>query len=150
MLLKRILVAFFALSLTGCETKVIQHGLVPNNDELALIKPGLHKRSDVRVILGPPSTIAQFEPRSWYYVGSQVQKEPFAKSSLLARKIVEVRFNSEGYVTTVKSFDSTNEKKIKPAERITATGGKQLTIIQQLIGNAGRFTGKGNEAPNEN
>jgi len=57
MLLKRILVAIFALSLTGCETKVIQHGLVPNNDELALIKPGLHKRSDVRVILGRGITL---------------------------------------------------------------------------------------------
>jgi len=113
-----------------------------------MIKPGLHKRGDVRVILGPPSTVAQFEPKSWYYVGSQTQKEPFAKSRLLSRKIVEVRFNSEGYVTSVKSFDSTNEKKIKPAERITATAGKQLTIIQQLIGNAGRFIGSGNEPIN--
>ena len=146
MLLTRTFLAFLALSLTACETRVSKHGMIPSDDELALIKPGVHKRGDIRVILGPPSTIAEFEPKAWYYIGSEIQKEAFSKSRLLVRKITEVRFDSQGFVTVVKSFDTSEEGQVTPVERKTPTAGKKLTIIQQLIGNAGRFIGTDNEA----
>lgn len=142
--------AFLALFLSGCETRVSKHGMVPTNDELALIKPGLHNRGDVRIILGSPSTIARFSPKAWYYVESQFKKKAIANPSLLARKIVEVQFDDRGFVKKIKSFDSTDEQKIRPVERKTPTGGKQLTIIQQLIGNAGRFIETSRDAPNPN
>ncbi len=131
--------AFLALSLSGCETRVSKHGRVPTNDELALIKPGVHNQGDVEIILGSPSTIARFKPKAWYYVESQFKKKAIANSSLLARKIIEVQFDDRGFVKKIKSFDTTDEQKIRPVERETPTGGKKLTIIQQLIGNAGRF-----------
>ena len=84
MLLTRTFLAFLALSLTACETRVSKHGMIPGDNELALIKPGVHKRGDIRVILGPPSTIAEFEPKAWYYIGSEIQKEAFSKSRFLS------------------------------------------------------------------
>ena len=124
--------------------------MVPTDDELALIKPGVHNRGDVRIILGSPSTVARFKPKAWYYVESQFKKKAIANSSLLARKIIEVQFDDRGFVKKIKSFDTTDEQKIRPVERETPTGGKQLTIIQQLIGNAGRFIETGNNAPDLN
>ena len=146
MLLTRTLLAFFAISLTSCEMRFAKHGVVPNDNELALIKPGVHTRGDIRVILGPPSTIAQFEPKAWYYIGSEIQREAFSESRLLARKITEVQFDSQGFVTVIKSYDTTEEEQVTPVGRQTPTAGKQLTIIQQLIGNAGRFIGTDNGA----
>ena len=144
MLLIRSLFAFLTLSLIGCDARVIKHGMIPTSDELALIKPGIHNQGDVRIILGSPSTIARFEPKTWYYIESRFQKEGFAKSSLLSRKIIEVQFTAQGMVKTIKSFDGTQEQKVKPVQRETPTGGKKLTVIQQLIGNAGRFIGTDN------
>lgn len=149
-MLIRTFLGFLALSLSGCETRVSKHGMIPTNNELALIKPGVHNRSDVRIILGSPSTIARFKPKAWYYVESQFKKKAIANSSLLARRIVEVQFDDQGFVKKIKSFDTTDEQKIRPVERETPTGGKKLTIIQQLIGNAGRFIEKSNDETNSN
>ncbi|MEC9077723.1 MAG: outer membrane protein assembly factor BamE [Pseudomonadota bacterium] len=149
-MLIRTFVAFLALSLSGCETRISKHGMVPTDDELALIKPGVHNRGDVRIILGSPSTVARFKPKAWYYVESQFKKKAIANSSLLARKIVEIQFDDQGFVKKIKSFDTTDEQKIRPVERETPTGGKKLTIIQQLIGNAGRFIEKSNDETNSN
>ncbi len=149
-MLIRTFLAFLALSLSGCETRVSKHGMVPTNDELALIKPGVHNQGDVKIILGSPSTIARFKPKAWYYVESQFKKKAIANSSLLARKIIEVQFDDQGVVKKIKSYDTTNEQKVRPVDRETPTGGKKLTIIQQLIGNAGRFIETGNNASNSN
>lgn len=149
-MLIRTFVAFLVLSLSGCETRISKHGMVPTDDELALIKPGVHNRGDVRIILGSPSTVARFKPKAWYYVESQFKKKAIANSSLLARKIVEIQFDDQGFVKKIKSFDTTDEQKIRPVERETPTGGKKLTIIQQLIGNAGRFIEKSNDETNSN
>ena len=142
--------AFLALSLSGCETRILKHGMVPTDNELALIHPGVHNRGDVRIILGSPSTVARFKPKAWYYVETQFKKKAIANSSLLARKIVEVQFDDQGFVKKIKSFDTTDVQKIRPVERETPTGGKKLTIIQQLIGNAGRFIEKSNTETNSN
>ena len=149
-MLIRTFLAFLALSLSGCETRILKHGMVPTDNELALIKPGVHNRGDVRIILGSPSTVARFKPKAWYYVETQFKKKAIANSSLLARKIVEVQFDDQGFVKKIKSFDTTDEQKIRPVERETPTGGKKLTIIQQLIGNAGRFIEKSNDETNSN
>ena len=149
-MLIRTFLAFLALSLSGCETRISKHGMVPTDNELALIKPGVHNRGDVRIILGSPSTVARFKPKAWYYVETQFKKKAIANSSLLTRKIVEVQFDDQGFVKKIKSFDTTDEQKIRPVERETPTGGKKLTIIQQLIGNAGRFIEKSNTETNSN
>lgn len=149
-MLIRTFLAFLALSLSGCETRILKHGMVPTDNELALIKPGVHNRGDVRIILGSPSTVARFKPKAWYYVETQFKKKAIANSSLLTRKIVEVQFDDQGFVKKIKSFDTTDEQKIRPVERETPTGGKKLTIIQQLIGNAGRFIEKSNDETNSN
>ncbi len=50
-------------------------------------------------------------------------------------------------VTSVRRYGLGDARSIEPVERSTSTGGKKLTILQQLVGNIGRFTGGGQAEP---
>lgn len=126
-------------ALVACAETETLHGLIPDKQDLASIKPGVHKRSDVQVILGAPSTVSNFESDTWYYVGNRVKTELFFKPEVLERKVVTVKFDEKGVVEKVETIDSTKTEEIALVERETPTKGKDLTVIQQLLGNIGRF-----------
>ena len=126
-------------AVTACEEHVNVRGNVPHSTDIAKIRKGFHKKSDIENLLGTPSTVATFKKETWYYIGGRVKTVSFFKPEFLDRKIVIVKFNSAGVVDSVESRDAPTNKEVKLVERETPTKGKELTIIQQLIGNVGRF-----------
>ena len=132
------ILAMFAV--TACEEHINMRGNVPHSVDIAKIRKGFHKKSDIENLLGTPSTVATFKNETWYYIGGRVKTVSFFKPEFLDRKIVIVKFNSAGVVDSVESKDAPTDKEVKLVERTTPTKGKELTIIQQLIGNVGRFS----------
>lgn len=129
--------------LTGCEEVVDVRGNMPHPAVLAKIKPGFHKRSDVENMLGTPSAVATFKKEVWYYIGGRVKTVSFFRPEVLERKVVAVRFDKKGIVSKIEAKDAPKDKKIQIVERETPTKGKDLTFIQQIIGNIGRFGNPG-------
>lgn len=136
---------------TACEEVVDVRGNMPHPAVVAKIKPGFHKRTDVENMLGTPSAIATFKREIWYYIGGRVKTVAFFKPEVLERKVVIVRFDKKGIVTKIDARDAPIDKKIQLVERETPTKGKDLTVLQQLIGNLGRFgtPGSGEDASNQ-
>jgi outer membrane protein assembly factor BamE (lipoprotein component of BamABCDE complex) len=128
-----------AALLAGCEEQVYVRGNMPDARQLSEIKPGQTTRRQVSDILGAPSTTATFEKEIWYYIGGKVKTVSFFEPELLDRKVVTVHFDKKGVVDKVEKKDSTDVKPVVLVQRETPTRGKDLTIIQQLIGNLGRF-----------
>jgi len=132
-----VIVAMFAV--TACEEQINVRGNVPHSADIAKIRTGFHKKSDIENLLGTPSTVATFEKETWYYIGGRVKTLSFFKPEFLDRKVVVVKFNSAGVVASVEARDAPTNRDLKLVERETPTKGKELTVIQQLIGNVGRF-----------
>ena len=128
------------LALTGCEEHIEVRGNVPHAEDIAKIKKGFHRKSDIENMLGTPSAVATFEKETWYYIGGRVKMVSFFRPEVLARKVVIVKFNKAGLVDQVEAKDAPKDNDIKLVDRETPTKGKDLTIIQQLIGNVGRFS----------
>ena len=63
----------------------------------------------------------------------------FLAPKILKRRALKIRFNYEGIVKEIKEVDSTKLVEIEHIKRTTPTTGKELTVIQQIIGNVGRF-----------
>ena len=124
---------------TACEEVIDVRGNMPHPDALSQIKLGFHKRTDVENMLGTPSAIATFKKETWYYIGGRVKSVSFFKPEVLDRKLVIVRFDKKGLVSKIESRKPPLDKKIQLVERETPTKGKELTFLQQLIGNLGRF-----------
>jgi len=140
-------VAFTALA--ACTPERDLHGILPDKEQIAEIKPGQTRQEDVTRILGTPSATATFDKETWYYVGERTETTAFFKPDVLEHKIVVVRFDKEGVVEKVQQVDAMKAgKEVTPVARETPTKGKELTVIQQLIGNVGRFN-KAGESPSE-
>lgn len=130
-------------ALWGCAEEVDVRGNLPDAKTIALIKPGQTTRAQVEATLGTPSSVATFDKEVWYYIGGRVKNVSFFKPELLERRIIAIRFDKSGVVDDVRQLDAADGKHVALVQRETPTKGKELTILQQLIGNIGRFGGQG-------
>ena len=133
--------AAFVSIMTGCEFPVDSRGNAPDSKRVISIKPGVHKRQDVEQRLGAPSTITTFDNETWYYISGRVKSVAFFKPKLMKRTILTVKFDKQGIVQKIYELDTTKQKEISFVKRETPTKGKELTFIQQIIGNIGKYSG---------
>lgn len=127
--------------LAACEEQVDVRGNLPDPKMVQDITPGQTSRAEVEDMLGAPSAVATFQKEIWYYVGGKVKTVAFFRPELLDRQVVTIRFDEKGIVEAVEHGDGTADKEISLVERETPTRGKDLTVLQQIIGNVGRFGG---------
>lgn len=130
-----------AIGLTaGCERVVKQHGYAPAREELAEIRVGQDTRASVRRKIGRPSTTGVFLPDRWYYVASEMEHYLFYEPRLASRRVVAVRFGPDEVVTSVNEYGLEDGRVIDLETRTTPTLGRELTVMQQILGNIGRVT----------
>jgi outer membrane protein assembly factor BamE (lipoprotein component of BamABCDE complex) len=125
--------------LLGCAGEVDTHGDIIQDDRLARIIPQQHTQRDVLAILGSPSTLSVLDGEAWYYIGDRRESIAFFKPDLLERETVVVSFDDSGIVKSVEKSSVDKENKIEVVERETPAHGSDLTMIEQFLGNIGRF-----------
>ena len=52
-----------------------------------------------------------------------------------------VRFDKKGVVQQVERLDKQDGRDVQVVDRKTPTRGKELTVLEQLLGNVGKFSG---------
>lgn len=125
--------------LTACAGQVATHGDIIQDDKLAKIVPYEQSQRDVLAILGSPSTVSVLDGEAWYYIGDRRESLAFFEPELLERDTVVIAFDSTGMVTSVEKTTVNEELKIDVVERETPAHGSDLTMIEQFLGNLGRF-----------
>lgn len=141
-----IVVALAITMINACSSRLTVHGSDVDPQKLAEIKPGEMARREVQEILGSPSSKAVFDKESWYYVSSRTESFAFFEPKITERKVVIIRFDKKGIVSKVDSLSLADGQKIEIVDRVTPTKGKEYTLIEQLVGNVGQYTGKINRA----
>ena len=112
---------------------------MPDPEVIAEIVPGRDTREDVIAQLGTPSAISSFQDNTWYYVGKRQEQVAFFSPDLIDQQVFEVSFDENGRVLSTRLYTKADQQAIDPVDRITPTEGKELTLMQQLLGNLGRF-----------
>ncbi|MEQ9640879.1 MAG: outer membrane protein assembly factor BamE [Alphaproteobacteria bacterium] len=126
--------------LVGCETQEEQTGYIIDEYSIGEIRPGVTDRDSVATLLGTPSAGATFDDsKTWYYVSRRSEQLAFLDPDIKEQQVVAVRFNDIGVVEEVKRYTLEDGKVIDPVDRITPTRGRELTVLEQLFGNLGRF-----------
>lgn len=123
----------------GCSPIEKTHGYVPRADELENVKAQQDTRGSVQRKLGRPSTIGSFDETKWYYISRKTRQYAFLKPKNVEQKVVAISFNTKGVVTEVNRYGLEDGKVIDLVTRTTPTFGKELTFLQQMFGNIGRF-----------
>ena len=126
-------------ALSACAPVINTRGQQPDPDVLAKIEPGSTSQRDVERALGTPSTQGVFRENVWYYMSERTERTAFFAPELLERKIIAVVFDKVGVVEDIVTYTENDKQEIALVARITPTAGNEISIIQQLFGNIGRF-----------
>lgn len=130
--------SLFAFALVGCTPTVANRGNLLEDDQISKVKTGFHTRSDVLRFMGSPTTTAPFDDKIWYYIGQETEKKGILDPKVTKERIVVVEFDDQGVVQ--KIADAESERLDIPLSRDkTQTHGNDYTVMQQLLGNLGRF-----------
>lgn len=129
------------VSLAACSPVVRSHGNSVDADRLKQINPGVSRQADVVAVLGTPSAEGTFDPNVWYYVGQTTEQTAFFAPEVSSRDVVRIRFDpATGVVSNVEQFDKSAGQYVDIVDRTTPTAGHNLGVIEQVIGNVGRFS----------
>lgn len=126
---------------SACSPVIRNHGYTPPQEELAEIRVGQDTRGSVRRKIGRPGATGIFTDEGWYYVSSKVEHLTYNEPRVIDRNVVAIVFDKQDVVASVNSYGLEEGRIVDLETNITPTYGKQLTIIEQLLGNIGSITG---------
>ncbi len=122
----------------GCTPTHTVRGNLVQDYQLEEVKKGTDTRTDVLKKLGSPTTKAPFDDNVWYYLGQEMEKKGILDPKVVNERILVVFFNEEGIVDDIQDVDP-NRIELPYSRRKTPTSGNEITVLQQLLGNLGKF-----------
>ena len=103
------------------------------------ITAGTDTKTTVRTKLGSPSSTSTFDPNVWYYITEVKERIAFRKPRVTQREITAITFDpGTEAVERVDVVTLEQGKVIAFNGRETPTRGRELTILEQLLGTVGR------------
>ena len=125
--------------LSACSPITSYSGFQAIDSDPKDVKIGTDTKSIVRAKLGSPSVQSTFDPNVWFYMNQIKQREAFRKPVVTARSITAIAFNKETeLVETVNVYGLKDGKVIAYNTRETPTRGREMTVLEQLLGSVGR------------
>ena len=134
-----LLAGILALGLGACAKDIQVRGNMPDVEVVSKISPGVDSRIDIQSLLGSPSSVSTFQDSKWYYIGQKSTQFAFFAPEVLERTVLMVSFDAAGFVETTQTYALADGQPIDPVDRVTPTEGREMSFLQQLIGNLGRF-----------
>jgi outer membrane protein assembly factor BamE (lipoprotein component of BamABCDE complex) len=125
--------------LTACQGQIATHGDPIDDVELARVRPGISTRADVIAALGSPSSVPLFDNDAWYYMSNRRQTIAFLAPESIERQTVTIHFDDQGVVSSIDEFGLERGREVDIVSRETPSFGQSPTILQQMMGNLGRF-----------
>lgn len=139
------------LGLAACADQVATHGHILRTATVEDVRPGVATRQDVQASLGTPTSTAAFDNKVWYYISQVKVQRAFFKPTTAQQQVLVVHFDETDVVDRVGVLAEDDSQEVTLVARETPTAGHKLTLLEQLLGNVGRFTqaeGGGGGRPN--
>jgi outer membrane protein assembly factor BamE (lipoprotein component of BamABCDE complex) len=103
------------------------------------MKVGADTKSTVLDQLGSPSAQSTFDPNVWYYISQNSAEVGYHKPHITRRAIVAITFDKDSEkVTKIDTYSLKDGKVMAYNGRETPTRGREISAIEQLLGNVGR------------
>jgi len=102
------------------------------------VKVGVDSKTTVMDRLGSPSAVAAFDPNTWYYISQVSDQVAFHTPIVRRRDVTAIAFNkADDKVADVRSYTLKDGKVIPFNNRSTPTRGRELSVLEQILGNIG-------------
>ncbi len=140
---RKLIVLAAAVLLAACAPRIETRGNLPDPDLLAELEIGALNKRQVEEMFGSPSSVSTFGNENWYYISERTEMTAFYAPEVIDRKVVVISFDDKGVIRDFASLGLEDGRIIEFVERKTPTAGHEITFLQQLFGNLGRFEGSG-------
>lgn len=133
--------AILFAALAACAPRQDYRGIALDEDKLGQIVVGQSSEAQVGALLGSPSTVSTFAEwgTTYYYISSETEAVAFLAPELIDQQVVAISFDKDGRVQAIKRYGMKDGQQIAFVDRETPTRGKEMTFLEQLFGNLGRF-----------
>jgi outer membrane protein assembly factor BamE (lipoprotein component of BamABCDE complex) len=139
------LAALAVVSMAGCSkvtggvgglgglNETYNSGYVPPPNAVEQVPIGA-SRDQVQIVLGSPSTTAEYDGEVYYYI-SQTRKRPvaFMNRKVVDQKILAIYFNKKNEVDRVANYGIQDGKIFDYVSQTTPTGGKDQGFLEQVL-----------------
>lgn len=135
--------------ISACTPTQSKRGNLVEDFRIAEVTPGISTRTNVLKSLGSPTTTAPFDDNVWYYIGQKMEKRGIFDPEVIDEKVVVVAFDDKGIVQTLQEINN-DRLDVPTVNRTTPTSGNEVTLLEQLLGNVGKFnTPQGGDSATE-
>lgn len=132
-------IAAASILLSACVQRTAIRGNLPREEKLSKLKVGEFNTDQVVQLIGTPSTSSTFDGNIWYYISRKTEKIAFFDETVVDQKVIVLFFNDKNVLEAIYRYNNDDRRQVELVERTTPTAGKELSVIEQLIGNIGRF-----------
>ena len=135
-------VCVFISLLQACTpTKIIRGNYVDDVD-LKTLETAVQSKelsmNDVASVLGTPTTVSTFDNNIWYYIGQHTEQTGVFDPKIVDEKIIVIEFDDSKTVSRIVKAQG-DRMDISYSRDETPTYGNDFTVLQNLLGNIGRF-----------
>jgi outer membrane protein assembly factor BamE (lipoprotein component of BamABCDE complex) len=116
-------------------------------DVLAELVPGTSSRADVTALLGSPTAKGTFDENVWLYIGSVTRTRVARTQAMISMDVVKLTFDDAGVLRGIERLNMDDSLPVSVVARTTPSPGSDLSVMQQLFGNIGRFGAGGGGGP---
>lgn len=127
----------------SCSPIVENRGHNPEHAEFEKIVAGETTGDEVRALLGSPTTTSNYGEPIWYYISMRKETTAFFAPTIEDQKVVAITFDKEGVVQNVEDYAQKDGKDVTLVEKTTPAEGRKLGVVEQLLGNFGKFNAPG-------
>ena len=123
----------------ACAPVVGNHGFQVVDVNPKDVVVGTDTKATVLAQLGSPSAVSTFEDNIWYYISQTTERYTYNRPQVSQRSVTAITFNeTDDKVTEVRNLGLDDGQQIAMERRETPTRGRELTVLEQLLGNVGR------------
>lgn len=134
-----LIAAALAVAAGACAPTIGMNGFQTVDVKPADIVPGTDTKATVLARLGSPSTTSTFEENIWYYITQTTEKYTYNTAQVSQRSVTAITFDEVGdTVAEVRTVGLEDGRQVAMNANETPTRGRQLTIMEQLLGNVAR------------
>ncbi len=136
---RQAIVAFLVVGATACAPVLATRGNLIDDERFTRVTVGRSTVNEVADLFGSPTTVSTFDRRTWYYIGQRTEKLAFFNPEIIERRVIMVEFSETGIVRQIQDLDLGDAQIVELVERETPTLGRRMGVLEQLLGNFGRF-----------
>jgi len=127
-----------AAALSACSPITQVQGYQVIDEQPATAKVGEDTLTTVRTRYGTPTMVSTFDPNVWFYVNQVNDTFGFYRPHIRQRLIVAISFDKTSQkVAAVNTFSEKDGHVIAYNSRETPTRGKQMSVLEQILGTIG-------------